>query len=359
MEDERLGEHSHEAKGMAITPGQTLSINVMLTAAEPGKVDGGPEEATAIETRDLSKRYPGGVLAVDGLSLQIRKGEVFGFLGPNGAGKTTSIRMMVGLLRPTSGEVLIEGEEIRTASRRTKRNIGLCPQDIVVWGRLTCMENLLVIADMYEVPLATARERSEKLLDDLKLSEKKDVLADNLSGGMKRRLNVAMALVHDPEIVVMDEPTAGLDPQSRLVVTEHISRLKETKKVTVILTTHEMDVADHLSDRIAIIDRGKLQVLDTPENLKDSIGEGDIMEMALSEEAKNAGAVEALRNVKGIENVNEVRGRVVVRALDAAGRLPEILGLLERMGVKVSDVSIRRNSLEDVFIALTGRGLRE
>lgn len=323
------------------------------------RVEGPESGSVAIETRNLSKRYPGGVLAVDGLSLRVWKGEVFGFLGPNGAGKTTSIKMMVGLLKPTSGEVLIEGERIQTASKRVKKSIGVCPQDIVVWSRLTCMENLLVIADMYEVPRKVAVKRCEKLLDDLKLTDKKNVLTSSLSGGMKRRLNVAMALIHNPEIVVLDEPTAGLDPQSRLVVTEYIKGLKETKKLTVILTTHEMDIADQLSDRVAIIDHGKLLVLDTPENLKDRVGRGDIMEMALNDEAKNESVREALESMEGIEEVNETRGRIVVRALDAASKLPEIFTLLESMEAKVSNVSLRRNSLEDVFITLTGRGLRE
>jgi len=323
------------------------------------RVEEPESESVTIETRNLSKRYPGDVLAVDDLNLQVWKGEVFGFLGPNGAGKTTSIKMMVGLLKPTSGQVLIQGEEIRAASRRIKKSIGVCPQDIVVWSRLTCMENLLVIADMYEVPRKVAVERGEKLLDDLKLTDKKNVLTAKLSGGMKRRLNVAMALVHNPEIVVLDEPTAGLDPQSRLVVTEYIRGLKETKKVTVILTTHEMDIADQLSDRVAIIDHGKLLVLDTPENLKDRVGKGDIMEMALNDEAKNERVREALESMEGIKEVNEIHGRIVVRALDAASKLPEIFTLLESMGAKVLDVSLRRNSLEDVFITLTGRGLRE
>ena len=321
--------------------------------------EGLKSESVAIETRDLSKRYPAGVLAVDGLSLRVLKGEVFGFLGPNGAGKTTSIKMMVGLLKPTSGHVLIEGERIEAASRRVKKSIGVCPQDIVVWTRLTCLENLLVIADMYEVPRREAVKRAEKLLDDLKLTDKKDALAASLSGGMKRRLNVAMALIHDPEIVVLDEPTAGLDPQSRLVVTEYISGLKETKRLTVILTTHEMEIADQLSDRVAIIDHGKLLVLDTPENLKDRVGKGDIMEIALYDEAKNKTVRESLERMEGIQEVNEIRGRIVVRALDAASRFPKIFTLLESMGAKVLDVSLRRNSLEDVFITLTGRGLRE
>ena len=316
-------------------------------------------ESAAVETMDLSKRYPGGVLAVDGLSLRIRKGEVFGFLGPNGAGKTTSIKMMVGLLKPTSGHTLINGEKIEAASRQVKKSIGVCPQDIVIWNRLTCMENLLTIADMYEVPRKASTERAEEMLEDLKLTDKKDVLAINLSGGMKRRLNVSMALIHDPEIVVLDEPTAGLDPQSKLVVTEYIGGLKETKRLTVILTTHEMEIADQLSDRVAIIDHGKLLVLDTPENLKDRIGKGDIVEITLNDKTKNKIAREALQGLEGIQEVNEIREKIVVRALDAVNKFPNIFKLLESKNVMVFDVSLRKNSLEDVFITLTGRGLRE
>jgi ABC-2 type transport system ATP-binding protein len=316
-------------------------------------------ESAAVETMDLSKRYPGGVLAVDGLSLRIRKGEVFGFLGPNGAGKTTSIKMMVGLLKPTSGHTLINGEKIEAASRQVKKSIGVCPQDIVIWNRLTCMENLLTIADMYEVPRKAAIGRAEEMLEDLKLTDKKDVLAINLSGGMKRRLNVSMALIHDPEIVVLDEPTAGLDPQSKLVVTEYIGGLKETKRLTVILTTHEMEIADQLSDRVAIIDHGKLLVLDTPENLKDRIGKGDIVEITLNDKTKNKIAREALQGLEGIQEVNEIRGKIVIRALDAVNKFPNIFKLLESKNVMVLDVSLRKNSLEDVFITLTGRGLRE
>ena len=316
-------------------------------------------ESSVIETRDLSKKYPGGVLAVDGLNLRIRKGEVFGFLGPNGAGKTTSIKMMVGLLKPTSGHILIDGEKIEAASRKVKKSIGVCPQDIVVWNRLTCMENLLTIADMYEVPREVATERAEEMLEDLKLADKKDVLATNLSGGMKRRLNVAMALIHNPEIVVLDEPTAGLDPQSKLVVTEYIRGIKETKRLTVILTTHEMEIADQLSDRVAIIDHGKLLVLDTPGNLKERIGKGDIMEITLYDKTKNKIVKEALEGLEGIQEVNEIREKIVVKALDAVSRFPNIFRLLESKEARVLDVSLRNNSLEDVFITLTGRGLRE
>jgi ABC-2 type transport system ATP-binding protein len=318
----------------------------------------GESHSTAIEIRDLTKGFPG-VVAVDGLSLTVRRGEVFGFLGPNGAGKTTSIKMMVGLLKPTSGQVRIEGEAVEAASKGVKRKIGVCPQDIVLWERLTCMENLLLISDMYEVPKKEGATNAARLLEDLKLADKKDTHAAKLSGGMKRRLNVAMALVHDPGIVVLDEPTAGLDPQSRLVVTDYIRRLKKEEEKTIILTTHMMEIADQLSDRVAIIDHGKLLALEAPENMKDRIGKGDVLEITLFDQTKNGRAVEELKKMDGIQETEEIRDKIVIRALDLAGRLPGIFNSLEVIGAKVLDVSLRRNSLEDVFITLTGRGLRE
>jgi ABC-2 type transport system ATP-binding protein len=316
------------------------------------------EDGYAILTEELTKVFPGEVRAVDGLDLNIRRGEVFGFLGPNGAGKTTSIRMMTGLLKPTSGKVIIEGEQIEKITGESKKRIGVCPQDIVIWELLTTIENLTLIASMYNIPLKQGRERAEWLLEELQLSEKKNALAGNLSGGMKRRLNVAMAMIHDPDIIVLDEPTAGLDPQSRLVVTGLIDRIKKEEKKTIILTTHMMEIADQLSDRVAIIDHGKLLRLDTPENLKNQIGAGDVMDIALADESRNSVAIETLGGLQGVE-ASELRGRVVVKALDVARRLPEIFQVLDSTGAKVSDISLRRNTLEDVFISLTGRKLRE
>jgi ABC-2 type transport system ATP-binding protein len=312
----------------------------------------------AIQTENLTKVFPGDVRAVDGLDLKIKRGEVFGFLGPNGAGKTTSIRMMTGLLKPTSGKVTIEGELIEEVTGESKRRIGVCPQEIVMWDMLTTTENLTLIASMYNVPRKASRERAENLLEDLQLIEKKDALAKDLSGGMKRRLNVAMAMIHDPDIIVLDEPTAGLDPQSRLVVTGLIDRIKRKEKKTVILTTHMMEIADQLSDRVAIIDHGKLLQLDSPENLKNQIGAGDVMDIALTDESHIQPAIDTLGRLQGVET-SELRGRVLVKALDVAKRLPEIFQVLDSIGAKASDVSLRRNTLEDVFIALTGRKLRE
>ena len=293
---------------------------------------------------------------MDKLNLKIKKGEVFGFLGPNGAGKTTSINMMVGLLRPTSGQVLINGQDLEDVK---KGIIGICPQELVLWDFLTCKESLMLMGDMYEVPRDELKLRVEKLLDDLFLQDKANTVVNQLSGGMKRRLNLAMAVVHQPEIVVLDEPSEGLDPQSRRVLWNYIRHLRDEEGKTVILTTHLMDEADRLSDRIAIIDHGKLLRLDTPSNLKKEIGEGDVVEMKLSDPAKNEEVVDILALMDGVHSVVKVEDALNVRALDAVGKLPQIIDAVETTGVHVLDLSVRQNTLEDVFIDLTGTGLRE
>ena len=310
-----------------------------------------------IETVDLRKEFPD-VLAVDGLNIKVRRGEVFGFLGPNGAGKTTAIRMMVGLLKPTAGSVLIDGEDVASATFELKRKIGICPQDIVLWEGLTARENLVFMADMYGVPRATSRTRAESLLEEMGLTKKAKSLAGDLSGGMKRRLNVAMALMHDPEIVVLDEPTAGLDPQSRVRVADYIGKISEADK-TVILTTHLMEIADNLSDRVAVIDHGKLLVVDPPERLKDTVGTGDVLEIHLANEEMVSDAIGAIETVEGIDSAAPVDGAIAVRALDMVGKLQRLFSALEERKIEISNVSLRKNTLEDVFITLTGRGLRE
>ncbi|MGD0171708.1 MAG: ATP-binding cassette domain-containing protein [Halobacteriota archaeon] len=311
-------------------------------------------DAYALQVQGLTKRY-GDLVAVDDLSLQIKKEEIFGFLGPNGAGKTTAINMMVGLLSPTGGAVLINGQD---RARVPKRSVGVCPQELVLWEELTCVENLTLIGDMYDLPRVVTNERVRSLLADLALSEKAKARVSQLSGGMKRRLNVALAVVHDPDIVVLDEPSSGLDPQSRLLLWDFIRSLKGKGKTT-ILTTHAMEEADALSDRVAIIDHGKLLQLDTPQNLKRTIGSGDIIEIQLAEPERNETVIAGLKSVKGIQEIKDVGGKINVRALNAVSLLPEILERVDAMHARVSDIAIRENTLEDVFIYLTGRGLRE
>ncbi|MBM4242001.1 MAG: ATP-binding cassette domain-containing protein [Euryarchaeota archaeon] len=308
-----------------------------------------------IEARNLTKDF-NGFQAVDGLSLKVKKGEVLGFLGPNGAGKTTSINMMVGLLRPTSGKVLIDGKEVQDVERGM---IGVCPQELVLWDSLTCRESLKLMGDMYEVPKDILHSRVEQLLDDLFLTDKANTVVSKLSGGMKRRLNLALALVHEPEIVVLDEPSEGLDPQSRRVLWNYIRSLRNEQNKTVILTTHLMDEADRLSDRVAIIDHGKLLRLDTPENLKKEIGEGDVVEIQLSDPGKNKEVIKAMEELDQVLSVIELDKIINVRALDAVGKLPRIMGRVEKVGVRIADLSVRQNTLGDVFIELTGTRLRE
>ena len=320
------------------------------------KVEGNISEF-AIEIRDLV-RYYGDFLAVDHLSLQVRRGEVFGFLGPNGAGKTTSIHMMCGLLKPSSGEVFINGEKIHSSSsRKVRSRVGICPQNIIIWNKLTCFEQLVFMARMYDVTGHTARKKADYLLDRIGLREKRNKLASTLSGGMKRRMNVILAIVHDPDIVVFDEPEAGLDPQSRIMVREFI---KETaREKTVIFTTHNMDEADRVAERIAIIDSGKLLKLDTPGNLKKSIGEGDVLELRLSAMGDEP-IIRAAALISKMElNVKQEGENIHIRSMDLIPRIHDIYRILDRENITVSEMKMRENSLEDVFIHLTGRRLRQ
>ncbi len=311
-----------------------------------------------LQTKGLTKRY-GELTAVSDLSLEVREGEVFGFLGPNGAGKTTSISMMCGLLRPDSGSVSVHGKSIAEGGPDVRARVGVCPQDLVLWERLTCLEQLVFMGRMYGVDGKLAKQRADKLLAELGIADKTSSLANTLSGGMKRRLNIAMALVHDPEIVVLDEPEAGLDPQSRVMIREYIQSLARHK--TVIVTTHNMDEADRVADRVAIIDHGELLVLDTPAELKHQVGDGDVVEITLSEPGDDAKerASEALSELATKTDFESERRALTVRALDAVGKLAAILEALDGADFKVGDIRVRENTLEDVFIKLTGRSLRQ
>jgi ABC-2 type transport system ATP-binding protein len=330
-----------------------------------------------LETHHLKKTY-GSLNAVDDLSLEIHKGEIFGLLGPNGAGKTTTIRMLCGLLEPDSGSVSIHGTRLHGGDITIRSRVGVCPQETILWDKLTCLEQLEFIGEMYAIPSGRARKRGEQYLEFLGLSDKRHELAATLSGGMKRRLNLALALVHDPEILVLDEPEAGLDPQSRVLVREFIRSLAQEK--TIILTTHNMDEAERMADRVAIIDHGKLLVVDTPQALKRTIGEGDVLELvikgvgsgraraAIAEiypnlslraepaQRSNLHAVSVDRFAAQVAPRDDV---IAIRGINIADRLPDIINIIQRAGGQVGEVHLRANTLEDVFISLTGRRLRQ
>jgi ABC-2 type transport system ATP-binding protein len=288
----------------------------------------------------------------------VKPGEIFGFLGPNGAGKTTSIRMMCGLLKPTSGEIFICGKQINpTGNAQERSSVGICPQENILWSKLTCYEQLVFSARIYGVPYRTARDRATLLLQKMGLESKRNKLAGTLSGGMKRRMNVILAIMHDPDIMVFDEPEAGLDPQSRLVVREFIRDTAKNK--TVIVTTHNMDEAERIAHRVAIIDSGRLLQLDTPDNLKRSIGEGDILEVKLlSKEPSNLENAEKRLRENGYDVVRD-EFRFGIKSMDLIPRIHEIYKLLEKEKVSVCEMKVRENTLEDVFIYLTGKSLRK
>ncbi|MFX1530068.1 MAG: ABC transporter ATP-binding protein [Promethearchaeota archaeon] len=309
----------------------------------------------AIETKKL-KKYFGDIHAVDGIDLQVPKGTLFGFLGPNGAGKTTTISILSTVLPPTSGEATILGNDIRKDKNKIKEIIGVCPQEIVLYERLSARENINLIAKMHQLKKADYKEKTDDLLGRMNLLDRADSLVKTYSGGMRRRVNVLMAVIHDPEIVIFDEPTAGLDPQSRRVVWDFIRDFQK-KNATIILTTHNMEEADDLSDELIIIDYGKIIAQGTPKELKGKLGKGDIIEFKVKEQVNREATIERLKKLDFVKWVKSVgKRRIILNGLDGLRRINEIIDAVE---IKMLDISIRNNTLEDVFIDLTGRRLRD
>ncbi len=310
----------------------------------------------AIETHGLTKIYDNKFTAVDHIDLKVPKGRLFGFLGPNGAGKTTTLSMLSTLLTPTEGTAQILGYDLLKEFTKIRHIIGICPQELVIYPRLTARENMTLIAKLYGMVSPDYREKIDDLLGRMNLLEWGDVLAKKFSGGMKRRLNVIMAVVHSPELLFFDEPSAGLDPQSRRVVWDFI-RDFEKQNATVILTTHNMEEADDLSSSINIIDHGKIIAQGTPMELKGKLGEGDIIEFKVEDASLREGIVTNVKNLTFINWVKIVgKRRILLNGKDCLRRISEIM---ETVKVKMLDINIRQNTLEDVFISLTGRRLRD
>jgi len=310
----------------------------------------------AIAVRDIVKRF-GDFTAVDGISFAVEDGETFGLLGPNGAGKSTLIRMLTTLLLPTSGTALVAGYDIVKEADSVRRAIGVIPQALTSDLDLTAQENLLIFAKLYGVP----RERRKALIADLlaavELSQWADKPVKNLSGGMRRRVEIARGLVHEPRILFLDEPTTGLDPVSRTSVWEMLRAIKADRRLTVLLTTHYMDEADKLCDRIAIVDHGNLMALDSPMKLKAAIpGENTL-------EASFAGAPANWREQLGaLPGVMRVEGEPpVFRLVSTSG--PEttnaLMSAAARAGVTIGSLSVQSTSLDDVFVHYTGHQLRD
>ena len=297
------------------------------------------------------------VRAVDGVDLDVAEGEVVGFLGPNGAGKTTTLRMLVTLLRPTAGTATVNGYDIVSEAVQVRRSIGYVSQAGSTFSAARAGEEVMDHGMLYGMSRADAVRRGRQLFAELQLDGLWERMPKSMSGGQKRRLDIAMGLIHDPTLVFLDEPTTGLDPQARANLWEHIARLRSERGATVFLTTHYLDEADALSDRIVIIDRGRIVASDTSDNLKSQVA-GDLVTLEVASDGQVTPAAERLRTIAGGDV--DVDGRQVRGRVERAGRaVPGLLRDLEAGGVSLDSIEVHRPTLDDVFLTLTGRSLRD
>lgn len=310
----------------------------------------------SIEISNLTKLY-GTNRALEKVSFQVEEGEIFGLLGPNGAGKTTLIRILTTILLPTSGSAKVAGYDVISQSSQVRRLIGVVSQAMTTDLDLTARENLDIYGQFFEVPKRERLEKIEYLLDIVGLKGHGNELVASYSGGMRRRLEIARGLIHRPKILFLDEPTLGLDPQSRLVVWELIRRFTKHDNITLFLTTHYMEEAEMICNRVAIIDSGKIVALDSPDRLKQEIPGSDIIELTLS--SMPSGIVDALLAISGVRKV-ELNGLIAkINSDDGAHLLPSIIDELRRHDIVIEDISMRQLTLEDVFIRYTGKSIRD
>jgi len=321
-----------------------------------GLTVGGP---FAIEVTRLSKTYEGNVTAVEDVSFQVSPGEVFGLLGPNGAGKTTTLRVLITVLRPSSGSARVLGMDVVKQATQVRQAIGYVPQERAIDRFLTGREHLQLLASLYHLPKDRAATRIEEVLKLVGLEHKADEVARNYSGGMKRKLDIACGLIPDPQVLFMDEPTLGLDVESRLKIWEHVRQLK-ARGITILLTSNYLDEADQLCDRIAIIDGGRVKAVGAPSELKSGLG-GDVVTLTLAagDLAKVETLAQALKGVEGIRAVSTKQNVLDIRVASPERTLPAILAQVGAHGCRLEFVDYHRPRLDDVFLAHTGRRIKE
>jgi ABC-2 type transport system ATP-binding protein len=317
--------------------------------------DGKPRQAIVVD--HIVKRY-GDFEAVAGITFEVAEGEIFGLLGPNGAGKSTLIRMMTTLLPVTGGKAIIAGHDVSREPDSVRRAIGVIPQALTSDIDLTVEENLSIYAKLYEVPKEERERNINDLLQAVDLLKWRNAQTKTLSGGMRRRLEIARGLVHNPHIFFLDEPTTGLDPVSRVAVWEMLNHLKNTRNLTMLITTHYMDEADRLCDRIAIVDHGKLVALDTPMALKESVPGDNVVEVHLSHESPQWS--ERLEQLAGVTAVESKSGGMY-RLLTSNGSLTttQLVEMVNKSGESIKSLTVQNTTLDDVFVHYTGRALRD
>jgi ABC-2 type transport system ATP-binding protein len=309
----------------------------------------------AISLCGLTKRF-GDLVAVDRVDLEIARGELFGLLGPNGAGKTTIIKMLTTMLKPTDGEALVWGHNVATEKDAVRSSVGVVFQDPSVDSMLTGRENLDFHGRMYGLDRATRKKRIAEVLELVDLIDKADVKLEDYSGGMQRRLEIARGLMHHPRVLFLDEPTLGLDAQTRRYIWQYVKEMNRQEGVTVVLTTHYMDEADFLCNRVAIIDNGRIVALDTPKNLKDMIGADTI---TLETQKGGETLLASLKDFDWIKSTHQSNGTIELMVDHAESRIPEIILTACRSDVVIRSVGLHEPTLEDVFLKYTGKKIRE
>jgi ABC-2 type transport system ATP-binding protein len=311
----------------------------------------------AIDVKGISKRFAA-LLAVDNVSFTVQSGEIFGLLGPNGAGKSTLIRMLTTLVPPTSGTATVAGYDVIRDPNAVRNSIGVIPQNMTSDPDLTCAENIGIHARLFGITGAPRRKRTQELLEAVGLADRADALASTLSGGMRRRLEIARGLVHNPQILFLDEPTTGLDPVSRISVWEMITHLRVQEGRTLFLTTHYMDEADRLCDRLAIVDQGKVVAMDTPVSLKSSVPGASRIELQFEPDLPHGVAdLERLPAVKAVRALGSATYRVSSDRGPASAQ--ELIELARELKLELKALSVQSTSLDDVFLHYTGHGLLE
>ena len=311
----------------------------------------------AIKVENIVKKY-GTFEAVKGVNFEVANGEIFGLLGPNGAGKSTLIRMMTTLIPVTAGRALVAGHDVMREANAVRNMIGVIPQAMTSDQDLTVEENLVIYAKLYSVPRVQRKKNIDEVLEAVDLTKWRDAQTKTLSGGMRRRLEIARGLVHDPRIFFLDEPTTGLDPVSRIAVWEMLNNLKKSRNLTMLLTTHYMEEADRLCDRIAIVDHGNLVALGTPTELKESVPGSNVVEIRFQHEDERW-----MPRLKGLADVTDVQSQSggFYRVLTANGSqtTTQLVEMAASLGEQITSLSVQNTSLDDVFVHYTGRQLRD
>ena len=311
----------------------------------------------SVETKSLTKSF-GNVIAVNDISFSVKTGEIFGFLGPNGAGKSTTMMILTTLLKPTSGQALISEFNVMSDAKKVRENIGYVQQETTVDEYLTGRENLLLQAKLNHIPKKEINKRIDDILELIELSDKQNESVVTYSGGMRKRLDIAGGLLHRPKVLFLDEPTVGLDIQTRRKIWEYIKKIHTEFNMTIFLSTHYMEEADRLCDRVGIIDGGKIQVIDSPENLKNAMG-NEVISIILDEHKIHDSFLPKLKEIEFVKNITEDGAKLTLFVSNGTQVIPKIFQISSELDVKITTISLTRPTLDDVFLSYTGHEIRD